>query len=58
MMQDAMKWLNEQGGRVETIRLPERGIKGNGHMIMLDRNSDEVAQLIHQWLVSKGMVKE
>jgi pimeloyl-ACP methyl ester carboxylesterase len=56
MMQDSMKWLNVQGGRVETIRLPEKGMKGNGHMMMMDKNSDEIALLIHQWLVSKAMV--
>jgi pimeloyl-ACP methyl ester carboxylesterase len=57
-MQDSMKWLNDQGGRVGTIRLPEEGIKGNCHMIMMDKNSDEVALVIHRWLVSKGMARE
>lgn len=54
-MQDSMKWLNGQGGHVETIRLPEKGIKGNSHMVMMDTNSDEAALVIHNWLVSKGM---
>ncbi|WP_458093624.1 esterase [Roseomonas sp. WA12] len=43
------------GGTVDVIDLPERGIKGNSHMVMMDRNGDEVAALIQDWLVAKGM---
>jgi hypothetical protein len=31
------------------------GIKGNSHMIMMDKNSDAVAGLIQKWLVDKGL---
>lgn len=34
------------GGRATTIDLPARGIHGNSHMLMCDRNSAEVAALI------------
>ncbi|MDO9502004.1 esterase [Falsiroseomonas sp.] len=43
------------GGSVDVVDLPERGIQGNSHMIMMDRNSDQVAQLVQDWLVAKGL---
>ena len=43
------------GGSVEVVDLPERGITGNSHMIQMDRNSDEVAALVHGWLASQGL---
>lgn len=43
------------GGSVDIIDLPERGIRGNSHMIMMDRNSDQVAQLIQDWLAQRGL---
>lgn len=43
------------GVKVEWIDLPQRGIRGNSHMIMMDRNSDEVAGLVQQWLVSNAL---
>jgi len=46
------------GGTVEVIDLPERGITGNSHMIMMDRNSDEVALLIQSWLAARGFWSE
>ena len=43
------------GGTVDVVDLPERGIKGNSHMVMMDRNGDEVAALIQDWLTAKGL---
>ncbi|MBR0650614.1 alpha/beta fold hydrolase [Roseomonas terrae] len=43
------------GGSVDVMDLPARGIRGNSHMIMMDRNSDEVAALVQDWLASKGL---
>lgn len=45
------------GGSVEVVDLPERGIKGNSHMMMMDRNNLQIAQLIEDWLTEKGLVK-
>jgi len=45
-----------QGGRMDVIHLPERGITGNTHMMMLDRNSDQVAGVIRDWLAQRGLV--
>ena len=44
------------GGSLDLIDLPDVGIKGNSHMVMMDRNSDQVADLIQKWLVKKGLV--
>ena len=38
------------GGNAEIVRLPERSVTGNTHMMMMDTNSDEVFAVILQWL--------
>lgn len=45
------------GGSVDVIDLPERGIRGNSHMVMMDRNSDEVAAIVQEWLQARGLWK-
>jgi hypothetical protein len=30
--------------------LPRLGIKGNGHMLMQDKNRDEIADLVIAWI--------
>lgn len=35
--------------------LAERGITGNGHMLMIENNSDEIADLIASWLQGRGL---
>jgi hypothetical protein len=39
-------WLNANGASAEHISLGDRGIAGNGHMLMLERNSSAIADLI------------
>ncbi|KAI9699530.1 MAG: hypothetical protein M1820_007161 [Bogoriella megaspora] len=42
-------------GQVDNLMLPRRGIKGNSHFPMSDKNSDVVWKAIYDWLVtSKG----
>lgn len=43
------------GGTVDDVDLPARGIRGNSHMIMMDRNSDAVAAVIQEWLAARGL---
>ena len=43
-------WLNQNGAKAELIMLGDRGIKGNGHMMMLEVNSDQIAELLIGWL--------
>jgi hypothetical protein len=47
--------LKAAGGSVDVVDLPDAGLQGNSHMIMMDRNSGQVADLIQKWLVSKGL---
>ena len=47
--------LRAAGGYVEIIDLPEQNITSNSHMIMMDRNSDQVAALVQQWLAKRGL---
>ncbi len=35
--------------------LADRGSQGNGHMLMLEENSDEIASLIADWLNANGL---
>jgi pimeloyl-ACP methyl ester carboxylesterase len=43
-------WLNANGAKAEFVQLSDIGISGNGHMMMLESNSDEIACFIEQWL--------
>ncbi len=47
--------IRAAGGRIDVVDLPARGIHGNGHMMMMDRNNAEVAGLIQAWLADKGL---
>jgi hypothetical protein len=38
------------------IELPDQGIRGNSHMLIMDRNNAAIADIIQNWLVSKGLV--
>ena len=49
--------LRAQGGVAERIDLPKVGHRGNSHMLMMDRNSDQVAQLIQSWMEKQGLMK-
>ncbi|MCW8166685.1 esterase [Verminephrobacter aporrectodeae subsp. tuberculatae] len=49
------KALQQQGTDATRIDLPKLGVHGNSHMLMMDRNSDEIAQRVQNWLVAKGL---
>lgn len=42
--------LRAAGQRADVLDLPATGIAGNSHFCMLDRNSDQIAELIVDWL--------
>jgi hypothetical protein len=43
--------LLEQAGLHPTfVKLAEAGIRGNGHMMMIEKNNHEIAALIDRWL--------
>jgi hypothetical protein len=39
------------------VDLPDVGIRGNSHMLMMDKNSDQVADLIQKWLVGRQLAE-
>ena len=45
------------GGHVDVVDLPAVGIKGNSHLMMMDRNNLEVAQVIQDWLKKQGLAQ-
>jgi len=49
--------IRSAGGSAELINLPAIGIKGNSHMLMMDKNSGEIAAVIQKWLEGKGFVQ-
>jgi pimeloyl-ACP methyl ester carboxylesterase len=49
--------IKAAGGSVDIVDLPQAGIKGNSHMVMMDKNNLEVAALIQKWLEGKGLTK-
>jgi pimeloyl-ACP methyl ester carboxylesterase len=42
--------VNKAGGDAEMMHLPALGIHGNSHMLMQDRNSDRLADLVLAWI--------
>jgi pimeloyl-ACP methyl ester carboxylesterase len=44
------KFLTQAGVRNDLVRLPDVGIHGNGHMMMLEKNNLEVAAVLEGWI--------
>lgn len=42
--------LSQAGCTVDTLDLPVAGVSGNSHVPMMDKNSDQVANLVCDWL--------
>lgn len=47
-----VKYLQQAGVRADYIRLQDHGVRGNGHMVMLEKNNLEIAHVIDQWVVT------
>jgi pimeloyl-ACP methyl ester carboxylesterase len=43
-------YLKQAGVPNDFVQLPDIGIRGNGHMMMLEKNSDAIAGVIETWL--------
>lgn len=52
-----LEGVRKTGGSYEVVDLPKIGIRGNSHMIMMDRNSDQVAGVIQAWLEKQGLYR-
>jgi len=50
----AVNAIKAAGGRAQLTLLPDVGIKGNSHMMMMDRNNLQVAEVIQKWLAEVG----
>ena len=48
--QTFIKRVTSTGGQAEMLAPPDRGIRGNSHMIMQDKNHLQIADLILQWI--------
>lgn len=48
-----VQWLNRMGARAEFDFLADAGIVGNGHMLMLEDNSDIICDRILDWLEAR-----
>ncbi|MDO9442741.1 MAG: alpha/beta hydrolase [Beijerinckiaceae bacterium] len=46
-------YLRQAGIEADFIRLADRGIMGNGHMMMLELNNQDIAALAHEWLTQR-----
>jgi|SoiMetStandDraft_2_1073263.scaffolds.fasta_scaffold05157_2 pimeloyl-ACP methyl ester carboxylesterase len=44
------KWLNQAGVKTEYVEMEKVGLPGNGHMMMLEKNSADIAKYIGGWL--------
>lgn len=44
------RYLTQAGVKNEFVRLPDVGIKGNGHMMMLEKNNLEIAKYLDGWI--------
>lgn len=43
-------WLNANGAKAEFVLLSDQGVFGNGHMMMIESNSDQIAGLVEKWI--------
>jgi hypothetical protein len=57
LIQNVRNKFQNAGGLADWIELPDLGINGNSHMLMMDTNSDQVAQVIQDWFKKIGLMK-
>ena len=50
--------MRAAGGKVDVINLPDIGIKGNSHMMMMDKNNAAIADVIQDWLAKHGLTEQ
>ena len=48
------KWLNQAGVKTEYVEMEKAGLPGNGHMMMLEKNSADIAKYIGGWLAKNA----
>lgn len=50
--------MKELGAPVEWLDLPHEGIRGNTHLMMMDRNSHQVAERVQRWISRQGLMRQ
>lgn len=50
--------LRESAARIDVLDLPKIGIFGNSHLIPIDRNNQQVAEIIARWLTDQGVLEK
>ena len=53
----SVKAIRAAGGNARFLLLPEEGIKGNSHMMMLETNNLQIADLVIAWLAQNARQK-
>jgi hypothetical protein len=48
--QEWSTFINGLGGDSTTVYLPDVGIVGNGHTMMLEKNNEQIADLLEDWI--------
>ena len=43
------RFLDQAGVKNSFVKLADHGIRGNGHMMMLEKNNLEIAALLRRW---------
>lgn len=54
---DLLDKVTAAGGHVEIVNLPDMGIMGNSHLMMMDKNNMAPAGVILDWLARQGLWK-
>lgn len=49
--------MKRLGTPIQWIDLPNCGISGNTHLLMMDRNSAQVAEIVQNWMTKNGLMK-
>ncbi len=49
--------LIKAGGNVIWVDLPSKDIRGNGHLLYLEKNSDVIAQYVQDWMTEQKLMK-
>jgi hypothetical protein len=44
------KWLNQAGVKTTYVKLEDAGLTGNGHQLISEKNSAEIAKFFMSWL--------
>jgi len=51
-MRERVQEFAQRYACVTVLSLPDEGITGNSHMLMMDRNSLQLAARVHDWLMA------